>query len=540
MKRSVLFTLSLVVLFSISSSVLAIIPTPQSYVRTASMFAINAKTVWVVENEEQAEIARLLSEKVEKLCGIEMQIISGSKGSKNIIRFATDVTLKEEEYRLSVDVRQIILEASSRKGFLNGVQTLRQLMPAEIENGSPVAGGVIQIPGGTIKDAPYLEVRAIKLKKQPRGLSKSQMLAFLDVMALHKLNRLYWLPVDEYGAPMDKEMIHEIGTYATNRCIELATDETELDDQLANPNLDNTIILEPEELHCILKDVFMYKPGSGLRYSDHLQGMIGNIHGSEGDMTIYDVWRAFPNAAAFAEICWSGKKERDWKLFVKEMDKLLPAYNALKMDYSKSMYELSYTTNVKDKKVQVSIVSVRPDIDVRYTLEGETPTRLSALLKTPMMVTETKNIFAIGFQGDKEMSDPLFLDFHFNKATAKPIFSPKSKTPSLLVDGLRAFPDETFGWVYYPDQKASMTIDLLETLPVQQVRFGVIGGKKAIVYVSQDGARFTQVGEKTLNKKETEYSFSGLNAEGRFVKLVVEPVEEADSDVLRLDEIIVE
>lgn len=540
MKRSVLFTLTLIVLFSISSGAWAIIPTPQSYVKTASSFAINSKTVWVVENEEQAEIAKLLSEKVDKSCGFQIQIVNNEKGAKNLIRFMTNPSLKEEEYLLSVDAKQITMEASSRKGFFYAVQSLRQLLPAEVENGSPVPGAVISVQGGVIKDFPYLEVRALKLKKQQRGLSKSQMLAFLDVMGLHKLNRLYWEPVDEYGMPMDKDVIHEIGTYATTRCIELATDETELDDQLTNPNLDNTIILEPEEMHCSLKDIYMYKPGSGLRYSDHLQGMIGNILGTEGDMTIYDVWRAFPNAAAFAEICWAGNKERDWSTFIKELDKILPVYNALRMDYSKSMYELYYKTNVKDRKVQLSIITVRPDIDVRYTLGGETPTRSSVLLTNPMMITENKNIFAIGFQGEKEMSDPLFLDFHFNKATAKPIFSPKSKTPSVLVDGLRSYPDETFGWVYYPGQKASMTIDLLETLPVKSVRFGVIGGYKAILYVSQDGARFTQVGEKILNNKEIDYIIKGLNTEGRFVKLVVEPVEEADADVLRLDEIIVE
>ncbi|MGL5920444.1 MAG: hypothetical protein ACRCZQ_08090, partial [Bacteroidales bacterium] len=71
MKRSVLFTLILIVLFSVSSRVWAIIPTPQSYVRTASAFAINSKTVWVVENEDQAEIAKLLSDKVDKSCGFQ-------------------------------------------------------------------------------------------------------------------------------------------------------------------------------------------------------------------------------------------------------------------------------------------------------------------------------------------------------------------------------------------------------------------------------------------------------------------------------------
>lgn len=540
MKRSILFTLILLACILLPSSLGAIIPTPQSYVRTASLFTINAKTAWIVENEEQAEIAKMLSQRIEKSCRIEMPVLTDDKNSKNCIRFTTNPSMKEEEYTLTIDSKNILIEAASPKGFFYATQSLRQLLPAEIENGSYIPGGGVQVPGGIIKDNPYLDVRALKFKKQARGLSKAQMLEVLDIVGLHKLNRVYWNPVDEYGNPFDKDIIHEIGSYATKLCIELTIDETELDDQLSNPNLDNTIILEPEEMHCSLKDIYMYKPGSGLRYSDHLQGMIGNILGTQDDINIYDIWRSFPNTSAFAQICWAGNKEKDWKQFVKNLDQILPVYEALKIDFSKSMYELYYSTNVKDRKVQLSVISVRPDIDVRYTLGGETPTRSSNLLTNPLMITEDKNIFAIGFQDDKEISDPLFLDFHFNKATAKPIFSPKSKTPSILVDGLRAFPDETFGWVYYPDQKAIMTIDLMETTPVQSVSFGVLGGAKAIVYVSQDGARFTEVGSMALNDKEINYKLTDLNSEGRFVKLVIEPSFVPEGEILRLDEIIIE
>lgn len=516
----------------------AIIPEPQSYVRSASSFLFNPKTIWAVENDEQAEMAGLLIKQIEKAAGYSMSVLQNDKASKNVVRFITDDTMRDEQYQLIVDSRAITISASSRKGFFNALQSLRQLLPAEVE--SIDAAGNIQVlaQGAIVKDNPYLEVRAIRLKRQSVSLSREEMFKFIDLMGLHKLNRLYWEPIDENGMPFDRDALHEIGSYAALHCIELSTEEANIDEQMTNPNLDNTIILEPEDVDCTLKDIYMYKPGSGLRYSNQLQGMIGNILGGESSMTIYDAWRAFPNAAAFADICWSGNKEKNWKLFLRNLDILIPVYKAMRIDYSKMMYELNYQTSVKDRKVQLRISTVRPDIDIRYTTGGETPTRSSSLLSNPIMVTENKKIFAIGFQENAEMSDPLFLDFQFNKATAKPIFSPKTKNPYILVDGLSSFADEMDGWVYFPDNKAIMTIDLLENTPINNISIGVIGGKKAEILVSQDGAHFSPVKTIQLNNEQERFEANKLNANGRFVKLIIY-AEDIESNPLRMDEIII-
>lgn len=521
-----------------SVSVWAIIPEPQSYVRSASSFLFTPKTVWVVENDEQAEIAGLLIKLLEKSTGYNMSVLQNDKANKNVIRFITDETMRDEQYELTVDSRAIMISASSRKGFFNALQSLRQLLPAEIESSHPVINSQISAQGAIIKDNPYLEVRAIRLKKQNTSLSKNEMLKFIDLMGLHKLNRLYWDPIDENGMPFDRDALHEIGSFAALHCIELSTEEANIDEQMTNPNLDNTIILEPEEVDCTLKDIYMYKPGSGLRYSNQLQGMIGNVLGGESSMTIYDAWRAFPNAAAFADICWSGNKEKNWKLFLRNLDMLIPVYKAMRIDYSKMMYELNYQTSVKDRKIQLRINTVRPDIDIRYTTGGETPTRSSSLLSNPIMITENKKIFAIGFQENTEMSDPMFLDFQFNKATAKPIFSPKTKNPYILVDGLSSFADELDGWVYFPENKAVMTIDLLENTPINKITFGVIGGQKADILVSQDGAHFSPVKTIQLNNEQERFEADKMNANGRFVKLIIY-AGDIDTTPLRMDEIVI-
>ncbi|MGL5731695.1 MAG: glycoside hydrolase family 20 zincin-like fold domain-containing protein, partial [Bacteroidales bacterium] len=284
MKRFTLFTFMLIATLVNSVSVWAIIPEPQSYVRSASSFLFTPKTVWSVENDEQAEIAGLLIKQIEKSTGFNMSVLHNDKASKNVVRFITDDTMRDEQYQLIVDTRAITISASSRKGFFNALQSLRQLLPAEIESPQPTPNMQISAQGAIVKDNPYLEVRAIRLKKQSTSLSKNEIFKFIDLMGLHKLNRLYWDPIDENGMPFDRDALHEIGSYAALHCIELSAEEANIDEQITNPNLDNTIILEPEEVDCTLKDIYMYKPGSGLRYSSQLQGMIGNILGGESSM----------------------------------------------------------------------------------------------------------------------------------------------------------------------------------------------------------------------------------------------------------------
>ncbi|NUU22100.1 MAG: beta-N-acetylhexosaminidase, partial [Streptomycetaceae bacterium] len=68
----------------------------------------------------------------------------------------------EEGYRLDVTASGVVIRAAKPAGLFRGVQTLRQLVPAEIESGAP-APRPCAVPGGSVTDRPRYAYRGMSL-----------------------------------------------------------------------------------------------------------------------------------------------------------------------------------------------------------------------------------------------------------------------------------------------------------------------------------------------------------------------------------------
>ncbi|MGL4994275.1 MAG: glycoside hydrolase family 20 zincin-like fold domain-containing protein [Bacteroidales bacterium] len=516
---------SIALLFSLLAivQVWAIVPQPRKYTKTAASFLFSEKCVWEFESEEQAEIATPLIESINRAAGFSMPMqIGASKASKGVVRFSSNSDIDEEGYRLIVESKQITIEASNRRGFYYALQSLRQLLPASIESATAVQGLPIVATGCIVEDWPELKVRAVRLSSSSRELTKDELLKFIDLLSIFKINRLYWDEVADRVYPLSRTDIHDIGNYASLRAVEISNDRFVIDEQLIEPTIDNTVILQPENgSRSTLKDIYDYKPGVGLRYSDQVAGLIGSVMGDENGLTSYDLWQAFPNIVALSEIAWSDPESKNWGDFLKRLDQQLPQLKAMGVDYSRSMYKLHYSTRVRDGKVLVNVGAARSDLRVAYTLEGSAPIASSQPMPSPMVVTSPTTIFAIAFQGDQEVSDPLLLEFMFNKATAKPIFSPRVSVPSILVDGLKGVGDSQEGWLVVTEPTQMVTIDLQEMTRVAEIRLGAIGLKRLEVLYSTDGAMFKTTDIAGVDINSSYHRVEGLGIECRFLKLIL-------------------
>ncbi|MGL4411966.1 MAG: glycoside hydrolase family 20 zincin-like fold domain-containing protein [Bacteroidales bacterium] len=516
----------------------AIVPQPRKYTKTAASFIFSEKCVWEFENEEQAEIASPLMESINSAAGVNMPMQIGvSKSAKSSVRLLTNSELEEEGYRLRVESKQIIIEASNRRGFYYALQSLRQLLPASIASASGAVAEPIVATGCFVEDWPELKVRAVRLSSNSRELSKSELLKFIDLVSIFKINRLYWDEVADRVYPLSRTDLHDIGNYASLRSVEISTDRFVIDEQLMEPTIDNTVILQPEDgARSTLMDIYNYKPGVGLRYSDKVAGLIGTVMGDENGLSSYDLWQSFPNIMALSEIAWCDGEGKSWGDFLKRLDQQLPLLREMGVDYSTSMYKLHYSTRVRDGKVLLSVGAIRPDLKVAYTLGGESPIASSQQIPSPMVITSPTTIFAIAFQGEAEVSDPLLLEFVFNKATAKPVFSPGVTAPSLLVDGLKGVGDSQEGWMVITDAKRMITIDLQEMTQIGEVRFGAIGLKGVELMYSTDGAQFKPIEIAPLDLSKSYHTVEGLSLDCRFIKLVLHGGESQD-EFMMIDEI---
>ena len=100
---------------------------------------------------------------------------------------------------MTVSPQEIIIEAPTSAGVVYGIQTLRQLLPPEIETRAPVASVIWQAPCVVIQDAPRFRWRGHMLDEARHFHGKETVLHTLDVMALQKLNIFHWHLTEDQG-----------------------------------------------------------------------------------------------------------------------------------------------------------------------------------------------------------------------------------------------------------------------------------------------------------------------------------------------------
>lgn len=102
-------------------------------------------------------------------------------------------------YELSATGGQVRITGNSYQGVVNGISTLRQLLPADVELKKTVRGKVWAVPCVKITDQPRFEWRGLELDVSRHFFSKEEIKEFLDVMALYKLNKFHWHLTDDQG-----------------------------------------------------------------------------------------------------------------------------------------------------------------------------------------------------------------------------------------------------------------------------------------------------------------------------------------------------
>lgn len=203
------FILSLISLITISCNKVAqdhsyktrtIIPLPEKITKSEGFFNFSSKTIWIVESIAQQEIAEQLTVKFKKTTGINPEILlSESKKSSSVVAFKTDSTLVGEGYRLKSTKNSITVEAATNAGFFYATQSIRQLLPPEIENENKVEGLQLNIPIISIEDKPRFKWRSYMLDVSRHFMPKDYVLDLIDNMAMHKLNKLHLHLVDNGG-----------------------------------------------------------------------------------------------------------------------------------------------------------------------------------------------------------------------------------------------------------------------------------------------------------------------------------------------------
>ena len=122
---------------------------------------------------------------------------SGTSGSKFV--FKADQSLGEEEYTIEVSAKKAVVKASGLNGFVYALESIKQLLPAEIYTGTPSEATCWCLPCLKIQDEPRFGYRGMHLDVSRHFFDANEVKKYIDIMAIHKLNVLHWHLTDDQG-----------------------------------------------------------------------------------------------------------------------------------------------------------------------------------------------------------------------------------------------------------------------------------------------------------------------------------------------------
>jgi hexosaminidase len=192
---------------SINGHPLPLVPLPQQVEMAAGEFQFTPATA-IYADEAFSSSARFLSDFIGLAFGgqpprVELLSAEPPDGSVVLRRQAPLRGSGPEAYELQISPARITILAGQPAGAFYGVQTLRQLLPPAFEyealraarrNPPPVV-----LPALVVRDAPRFPWRGAMLDVARHFLTVDEVKRYVDLMALHKLNRLHMHLADDQG-----------------------------------------------------------------------------------------------------------------------------------------------------------------------------------------------------------------------------------------------------------------------------------------------------------------------------------------------------
>lgn len=173
-----------------------IVPLPYSVANIEGPdFVLDKKTtiVYSEDNDTLKQTAALLSDYIASSTGLKLNIASNANGCNIIILKTGYENDNLEAYKLSVTQDQITIEGASQSGLFYGVQTLRKSIPA----GDKIKS--VSFSPVEITDYPRFAYRGMHLDVSRHMFPVESIKKYIDILALHNINRFHWHLTDDQG-----------------------------------------------------------------------------------------------------------------------------------------------------------------------------------------------------------------------------------------------------------------------------------------------------------------------------------------------------
>lgn len=197
-----------------------VIPQPRSVnMQKGAPFLLQSSTVitYTAGNDMQRN-ATFLSQWINELTGVKLGVQATKGKAKSVISLVIDAKAKDinntEGYAINITNKGIIVRGKTAAGVFYGCQTLRKTMPA-LKNADGTA--VIEMPAVAITDEPRFGYRGMHLDCSRHFYKASFVKQYIDMIALHNMNRFHWHLTDDQGWRFAVDKYPKLATIASQR-----------------------------------------------------------------------------------------------------------------------------------------------------------------------------------------------------------------------------------------------------------------------------------------------------------------------------------
>ena len=165
-----------------------VVPMPQRIeMQKGEPFVLNGD-VQIIAGEGLQQEAGFLQAYLKDLTDLSLSLAPRREKKKAYIELAVSPKVTSPEgYVLTINQKGITIEGGSPAGVFYGIQTLRKSIVSR------------QIPAAVVTDAPRFIWRGMHLDCSRHFFSVDFVKKFIDLLALHNMNRFHWHLTDDQG-----------------------------------------------------------------------------------------------------------------------------------------------------------------------------------------------------------------------------------------------------------------------------------------------------------------------------------------------------
>ena len=197
-----------------------VVPLPQSITMQKGEPFVLDETVEILSTPDLQSEAEFLQQYLKEVTAMNLQLAQKRTKKVRYIELAIHPDVKETEgYVLTVSRKGITIQGGSAAGVFYGVQTLRKA----------VNEGTL-LPATVITDAPRFSWRGMHLDCSRHFFSTDFVKKYIDLLALHNMNRFHWHLTDDQGWRIEIKKCPELTTIGSQRSGTILGTNSDLDD----------------------------------------------------------------------------------------------------------------------------------------------------------------------------------------------------------------------------------------------------------------------------------------------------------------------